>query len=509
VGEVAAISPRHDQPDGGGGQSRRAVEEVLRCRGRATRKDEGMVASAEYASEGQSEPLLDPDCLFDTLSALAQKHQVPGAQLAIHYGGTTVAIEVGEVQPGTGRPITRDTAFPIGSITKTFTATLAMILVAEGDLELDAPLGEHIPELGDVGDVTLRQVLSHTGGFPVGPDSEELLTASMRRCVMDYCRRQNLVLPPGTGFSYSNLGYVLVGHLIETITRMTWWDAMKSIVLRPLRIEPTLVGAPEGRPVGRPLATGHSVNTVIGRTQPVKPFLALAEAPACGLATSAVDLVSLGSTLLSGRAQALLPVTYVTEMQRAVPHTEPIGWADGWGLGLAVFGNPSTAWVGHVGSVGGIVSNLRLDPVSRCVVAFTSNANTGRGMWDELVEELRREGLRLPIRDSNIEAPGRPTAPPPACVGRYLNGNIELSVAATDTGALNLAIDGNIEAELILFDDLSFSARDKPSVRLGRFLRDPITGDLERIQFTMYVGRRASATSEDGRCLTRAQALSA
>ncbi|MGH3900676.1 MAG: hypothetical protein ACRDTA_21005, partial [Pseudonocardiaceae bacterium] len=153
-------------------------------------------------------------------------------------------------------------------------------------------------------------------------------------------------------------------------------------------------------------------------------------------------------------------------------------------------GKGSTAWVGHFGVMEGTYCDVRLNPSRGCVVAFTSNANTGRGMWRELVDELRRAGLDLPIRDySKIETLGRPTVPPPGCVGSYLNGDIEWSVAAADTGALSL-IDGDVGIELILFEDLSFSVREQPSTRVGRFLRDSITGELERIQIDRYVARR-------------------
>jgi CubicO group peptidase (beta-lactamase class C family) len=286
------------------------------------------------------------------------------------------------------------------------------------------------------------------------------------------------------------MGYVLVGHLIEVITGMSWWDAMESILLRPLGIEPTFIGVPALRSLGRPLATGHSVNIAVGRTRPVEQSLALPEAPTGGLAVSAVDIMTLGMTQLDDGMPALLPEAYAAEMRQTVPNAEPLGSADGWGLGLAVFGKGSTAWVGHFGVMNGTYCDVRIDPSSGCVLAFTSNANTGRGMWRELVDELRREGLALPIRDySNIEALGRPTVPPPGCVGSYLNGDIEVLVAATNTGALSL-INGDNGTELILFDDLSFSAREQPSTRVGRFLRDSITGELERIQIDRYVARR-------------------
>lgn len=487
MGDVAAISPRHDQQHGVSTQSRRVVDEVLRCPGKTARSDVGLVAPGGLATAAQEHlrPQLDPHQLSDTLSALARKHQVPGAQLAIHHDGATVAVEVGELRHATGYPVDRDAAFPIGSVGKTFTATLAMILVADGDLELDAPLGEHVPELGGLGDeLTLRQLLSHTGGFADGPSSEGALTASLRRYVSDHCGPQNLVLPPGTGFSYSNMGYVLVGHVIERITGMTWWDAMESILLIPLGIEPRFVGV-SGR---RPLAAGHSVNTATGRTRSVSQSLPLALAPAGGLAMSAVDLVALGLTQLGGRTPALLPTAYAEQMRQAIPHAEPIGWADGSGLGLALFGTADTAWVGHLGRLNGTVSNLRIDPTSGCIVSFNSNANVGADMWEELVDELRMAGL--PIKDYfDRETLELPTVHSSGCAGNYLNGDTEWSVAAADTGALSL-IDGDARTDLILFDDLSFSTAEHPSTRVGRFLRDSATGELERIQVKMYVGRR-------------------
>src|SRR2546423_13583576 len=90
----------------------------------------------------------DSAWLSETLCALAEKHQVPGAQFAIHRGSHTVAVAGGETKHGSGDPVRRDTAFPIGSITKTFTAAGAMVLVADGRLTLDEPASECGPELG-------------------------------------------------------------------------------------------------------------------------------------------------------------------------------------------------------------------------------------------------------------------------------------------------------------------------------------------------------------------------
>jgi CubicO group peptidase (beta-lactamase class C family) len=439
---------------------------------------------------------LPADALRDTLSELAQRYRVPGAQLAIHHGGQTVSVEVGELQHGTGQPVTRDAAFAIGSITKSFTATVAMILAADGDLELDAPLADELPELGNGSDdlarqLTLRDLLSHTSGLCLGPDSMEVAGASRRRYVLDHCLSRNLVVPPGTGFSYSNIGYVLAGHLIEVVTGMTWWEAMESILLLPLGIEATFIATPDRRSAGRPVATGHAYNASIDRIRPVDQSLGLAEAPAGGLQMSAVDLVTFGSVQLGGGMAGLLPPAYAERMRQAVPAAQPFGIADGWGLGLALFSTGDTVWVGHDGNANGTACYLRVDPVNGFVVAFTSNASTGIGMWQELVTELGEAGL--PIANySTIQGLGRRAPAPPDCVGTYLNGDVEYSVMLENRDAL-LAIDGETVARLAFHEDFTFAQEDLASgqrIPPGRFLPDPITGKLDLIQVSGRLARR-------------------
>jgi CubicO group peptidase (beta-lactamase class C family) len=508
------MSPPYDQRHKNDSHSLRPIDHGQQHRGEVLQTDMVPLPRPALTVEHHVRPALDADRLSVTLSALARKYQVPGAQLAIHQRGETVALEVGELRYESGRPVTQNAAFPIGSITKTFTATVAMILVADGDLGLDAPLGEHLPELDhDLGnELTLRQVLSHTGGLAEGPDSPEAL-ASIRRYLLDQCRSQNLVLPPGTGFSYSNIGYVLIGHLIEIITGMTWWDAIESILLWPLRIEPTFIeptfiGAAGCRPLGRPLATGHSVNTAVRRIRPVTQSLVLAEAPAGGLAASASDLLALGLIHLDGRGSALLPTEYAEQMRQAVPSAQPFGLADGWGLGLAVFRHGDAVCVGHDGNAVGTACYLRVDPVNGSVVAFTSNANVGLLMWQELCAELRRAAL--PIGSySATEALGQPTTPPPGCVGSYRNGDTEYLVTDQGNGKHCLVVDGEAVAWLRFHEDLVFSQQDVTSgqwVCAGRFLRNPVTGDLDGILFGGRVGCRwQSDTGNSGARLIVAQ----
>ncbi|MGH3822762.1 MAG: serine hydrolase domain-containing protein [Pseudonocardiaceae bacterium] len=428
---------------------------------------------------------LDPDRLAVTLAALADTHQVPGAQLAVYHGGATVAVEVGELKHAAGIPVTRDTAFPIGSISKAWIATLAMILVADGDIELDAPLDEHLPELHDLGgELTLCQLLSHTSGFASSPDTPELSTLSLGRYVRKHCRWQGLILPPGSAFSYSSRNHVLAAYLIETITRMSWSEAVESILLRPLGIDFATVVAPARARYGRPMATGHSVNTAVGRTRSVEQPVVPAEAPAAGLAMSAVDLVALGLMHVGPGFPQLLPAVHAERMRQAVPGAEPFGLAEGWGPGLAIFGGETTTWVGHDGNASGTSCYLRIDPVGECVVALTTSANTGSSLWEELRLELDlATPLPAPYRCGSVPRVSGVEAA--QFVGSYSNGPTEYLITAENDTDLFLEIGGDRVARLAFYNELEFLIQDPASGQgqhVGRFLRDPSTKQVEQLQ---------------------------
>jgi len=414
---------------------------------------------------------------------------VPGAQLAIHHNGETIAFEIGEAEHRTGQRVRRETAFPVGSITKAFTATVAMILVADGDLELEAPLGEYLPELNGLGDdLTLAQLLSHTSGFISGPENDDASAATLRRYVKDHCHRRNLVLPSGTGFSYSNMGYIVVGRLIETITGMTWPEAVESILLRPLGITAAFVDAPKG---ARPVASGHSVNPSAGRTRAVRQELTPAEAPTGALAVSAADLIALGKLHLDTGDSGPLPAEQAALMRRDIAATVPFGLADGWGCGLALFHDGETVWAGHDGNADGTSCYLRIDPVGGWIVAFTSNANTGAAMWRDLLTELARSG-EVPIGQRPPWQPtGRPVRPPRGCAGTYANGDVEFVVDVRDVTA-HLSVDGQQFTALTVYEDLSFSVRDPLSgaqVLAGCFTEDPVSHRVDGIQLGGRIAR--------------------
>nr|QEO73950.1 beta-lactamase [uncultured bacterium] len=429
---------------------------------------------------------MDTDRIITRLTALTRAHLVPGAQLAVHHAGRTWTYEVG---------LPADAAVPIGSVTKTFTATVAMALVSDGDLDLDAPLSDHLPGVAD--ELTLRHLLSHTGGLPSDPeDPDDVRATSLRRHVRQAVRELHPLHRPGAGFSYSNLGYTLIGHLIEVATGMSWWEAVDAVLLRPLGLRARFTTGPADVTTGpADIVTGHAVNPATGRVVPVRQSLAQVDAPAGALAASATDLVTFGR-MLGGAAPHLIDPDGLALMRAPVRHAEPFGMADGWGLGLALFHRDGVGWVGHDGTADGTSCHLRINPADGTAVALTANAGSGFAMWRDLVPDLVDAGL--PVADyDGMRGLHHRIPPPPDCTGRFRNGEVEYAVRAVDRERLALTVDGEPFADLSLFDGLVFAMRDSDTGdtnQTGRFLRDPGDGGIHWIQIGGRLARRQVTT---------------
>ncbi|MTE22327.1 serine hydrolase [Streptomyces sp. TRM43335] len=432
-------------------------------------------------------PTLSHQVLQDRLDALARLHRVPGAQLAVDTGTQVLSVHTGTADVATGTPFTADTAVPLGSVTKAYTAAAVMILADDGDLDPDDPVVEFLPELRELPEVAIRHLLGHTAGLPTGPDSDTAAGTTASRYLSTVCTARDALFAPGTGFSYSNAGYVAAGRLVEAVTGMTWQEAVRVLLLEPLGTVPAFLD--DTRPT-RPIAAGHALNTASGRTRPAHQNLAPVEAPAGALLASALDLAVLGKAL-AGRSAAL-PSATAARMRRPEPGAAPGVLADAWGLGLALFRQDGRWWYGHDGNAQGTSCHLRAEPDGGMVVAFTGNAGGATALWRDLVEDITRiTGVRVPTAPSPAHR-GAPVALP-ECAGTYRNGRMEYRITIGANGSPALSVDGDSPVPLICYPDLSCDLVDPATGRRepgGRFHRDPVTGAVDRVQISGRTARR-------------------
>ncbi|MFP3114377.1 serine hydrolase domain-containing protein [Streptomyces sp. Iso 434] len=435
---------------------------------------------------------MDDAELTALLAGLMARHRVPGAQLVVRRGGSVARAAVGETAVGGGRRVAPETVFPLSSLTKPFTAALAVTLAVEGDIDLDAPLAEQLPHAPDAPGITPRRLLSHTAGLAANPAEDDPHLDSLERWTARSARRFPLVAEPGSAFSYSNIGYLLTGRLVEQATGMSWSEAMGAMLLRPLGL-PTEIGGPPG-------VLGHVVRradgqAVLAEHQPGPP----AEAPAGDLALSAEGLAAFAGLFLHDSRPGPLDPETVAAMCRdplGPDAAGPYGMADGWGLGWARYDGDGPESFGHDGTGDGTSCHLRFDPAGGTVVALTTNADSGQELWAELVAVLRAGGVKVADHPVTGSAGLGPAAPAPdACLGRYVNGDLDYTVGR-DADGLWLGVGPHGRYAVECDAGLRFALRPRsggPLVHRGRFLRAPgapaADGPIRHLQVSGRVAR--------------------
>ena len=191
----------------------------------------------------QGHPLSDPD----GLSRIIRRHHAAGSAVLIS-DGSRFSLVLEKPSPA-GQAASPDTYFRVASITKMATALLSVILVHDGLLDPDAPVAGYLPDsdgLPELDGVTLRRLLSHTSGLADPLRLESLLEsgAPYREAVSGARAAE-----PGSSFRYSNLGFGLVGCILESVTGTALGELFSSRIFRPLGMNASVEGCslPEER----------------------------------------------------------------------------------------------------------------------------------------------------------------------------------------------------------------------------------------------------------------------
>ncbi len=307
--------------------------------------------------------------------------RTPGAQVAIGVGGRTFfsrAYGLADLDART--PMRTDHLFRIASHSKTFTATLVLQLVEQGQLDLEDPVGQHLTTLTEpLAGVRIRELLEHTGGLirdgrdadhwtfarPF-PDADELLAMTVEG---------GLKTEPGERFAYTNLGYSLLGLVVEAVTGETFADAARSRIIAPLGLSDTDPDYPVER--AGDYAAGHSGLTST-TTRQVLPHIATgAMAAATGFTSTATDLVTYFGAHAYGDERLLSDRSKRLQQRQANVATpgKPGGVAYGWGMVTERVDDQT--FVGHSGGYPGHITKTLLDPTTGLVVSVLTNAVDG------------------------------------------------------------------------------------------------------------------------------------
>jgi CubicO group peptidase (beta-lactamase class C family) len=382
------------------------------------------------------------------LAALAKRHKVPGAQLGIlrfapGREDDLVTASAGTLNMNikTGAPVTEDSIFQIGSISKVWTATVVMRLVEEGKLTLETPVVEILPEMRLVNDeltngITIRHLLTHTSGLDGdvftdtgrGDDNLELYVKSLADAAQNH--------PLGATWSYCNSGFSVLGRVIEVLTGKTWDTAMRDMLFTPLGLTHTVTLPEEA--ILYAAAVGH-VDT--GDAQIVTPAWGLQRsAGPAGLITARVaDLLTFARLHMAGGVAKdgtrLLSEETVAEMQAFqadLPDKDSLG--DSWGLGWIRFDWNGERLYGHDGNTLGQAAFMRIHPGTGLAVALLTNGGNTHDFYEDLYREIFAELGDVDMKHP-IVAPEEPAdVDLSAHVGVYERASVRMEILVDESG---------------------------------------------------------------------------
>jgi CubicO group peptidase (beta-lactamase class C family) len=334
-------------------------------------------------------------------SFAAQK--IPGAAMAVIEDGRVSWVRsFGVTRVKAGEPVQPATLFRLGSTTKVFVAAAALTLVEEGRLDLHRPIGEYVPELPSaVRRLTLHQLLTHTAGLyddaPMRGPADEAELGRMVRSWSDAA----VFLEPGRFFSYSNPGYWLIGHLIESVDGRPFADAVRARVLAPLGMRRSTFRPAEA--ARQHLAAPHD-----GKRVEIRPAPNHAGTwPSGSLYSSAADMARFLTALVNDGVvdghQALSRTVVRALLRSRVDVIEPRGHRYGYGLVQRRAAGDSIYF--HSGTRMGYGSYLLIVPSRRYAsVTLTNRSSTMLSSWHR---EAARRLLALDIAPEPADSPSR------------------------------------------------------------------------------------------------------
>lgn len=363
--------------------------------------------------------------LTESQTALIQQfmtaNDVPGVAATVVCDARVVnAGGVGSADLSTQREAGADTSWPIASVTKSFTGVLAMQLVEEGLLDLDAPAIDYLPELlvadpQTTARLSMRRLLSHTTGL--GRTGHQDRTRE--ETVNPFATREALVAalhdvvpqaPVGGRFSYSNESMTIAGRIIEVLRGKSLETCLEDHVFTPLGMKRTVARFSEWRadsdravlyagsgigPYGS--GTRHAEYEVVELVEDYQTFLS-----AGGIASTANDLARYQIASMDRSNSALgLSGNALAHMQSSQHLYGDSGWGYGFGYWIMPLANGSRV-VGHSGGLPGVSTYSMMIPDEGVGVVVLTNRSDVKAIV--LAEQLMGD-LRGPLWREHVDQP--------------------------------------------------------------------------------------------------------
>jgi len=306
--------------------------------------------------------------LDEKISSTLKLAGAPSVSVAVVKDGKLVyAKAFGTADLAAGRPANLQTRYAVGSISKQFTAAALLMLEEQGKLSLDDRVSKYFPDLTRAGEVTIRQLLSHTSGYEDYAPQDYIIPEWTRpttpQAVVEHWARKPLDFDPGTKWQYSNTNFVLAAQIFEKVSGRSLVEFLREKIFAPLDMQ-SASAWPPGQPADATAYTRYAV----GPPRPTQREAAGWYYGAGELAMTPADLAKwdiafLGRKILSARSW--------DELTREVKLAN--GDSTHYALGLALGEIDDMPVFEHGGEVSGFISSNTVFPTRQGAVVVLSN----------------------------------------------------------------------------------------------------------------------------------------
>ncbi len=322
------------------------------------------------------------NALADFVQATTENYGIPGVAVGVWAKDREIYACHGVTSSENPLPVDQDTLFVLGSVTKTYTATALMCLVAKGLVELNAPVRQYVPELKLIDEqaateISVLNLLNHTAGLDwglildtgEGDDALSLYVAKMAEL--------KLISAPGVRASYSQAGYNLVGRIIEKVTGLPYERAIATLLLEPLDLSHSLFNRDDI--MTRRFAVGHNPDKE-GTLSVARLWRRWrGDNPGGGLASSVSDQIHWARFHLGdGCAEngvRVLPAEWLHQMKEPTVALRGSTLGDAIGISWFLRNVDGVRTVGHGGSANGQFAELLTVPERAFAVVALSNSS--------------------------------------------------------------------------------------------------------------------------------------
>lgn len=351
---------------------------------------------------------LSPADLDAFISRTVEEQRAIGVTVGVMQDGKVIFSKgYGFASTGRNTPVTATTLFAVGSVTKQFTCAVALQLEQEGKLSFDDRVSRYRADFGHANEITLRDLGNHVSGYrdyyPLDFVDRPMAREITEDDLLKTFTSKPLDFPPGTRYSYSNTGYLLLGQVASLVSRKPFDQLLQERVFGPLGMTLTRFEPARGGPG---LAEGYT-QFGLGPSEVAIPEGRGWIGAAGGIWSTPEDLMKWDLALMEGKV-----VNAKSWKTMTTPRELKDGRSSAYGCGLQLRDRGPLLVLVHSGGVSGFGARNAMIPATRSAVVVMANADYSGGVLDAIQEAVLAKMMPaatapkitgLPARDAALE----------------------------------------------------------------------------------------------------------